>query len=106
MLNKETRRRIARQYIEKNFGKYAFKVTRNGVEPDLNRPFELWAENDGISFEVIHAPYVSGNHKRAIAVSDSKEELNKSVLENFHKESVTTGCVEYDKFKDYYIAYD
>lgn len=106
MLSKETRRRIARQYLEKNFGKYAFKVTRLGVEPDLSRPFELWAENDGISFEVVHAPYASGNHKRVIAVSDSKEELNNSVLTNFHRESVMAGCVEYEKFKDYYIAYD
>lgn len=106
MLTKEKRRRIARKFIEKNFGKYAFKVTGLGVEPDMNHPFELWAENDGISFEVIHAPYVSGNHKRVIAVSDSKEELDNSVLTNFHKESVMEGCVEYEKFGDYFIAYD
>ena len=106
MLNKETRRNVARQYLESKFGKYAFKVTRFGIEPDLSHPFELWAEQDNISFSVIHAPYVSKKHRRLIAVSDSKEELEKSINENFDKESIRMGCVEYDKFKDYYIAYD
>ena len=106
MLNKETRRRIARQFIEKNFGKYPIMVTRNFVGYDLAHPVELWAEADEISFQVIHAPYVHGPHKTVIAVSESMEELNESINRNFDKDRIKNGFIEYEKFKDYYIAYD
>lgn len=106
MLTKEKRRRIARKFIEKNFGKYPLKVERNFVSPDYTRPFELWAEADGVSFQVIHAPYVHGPHKTFIAVSDNKEELHESVKSYFDKDSIATGCVEYEKEGEYFIAYD
>jgi len=106
MLNKETRRRIARKFIEKNFGKYPLMVTRNFSCPDYSRPFELWAEPDEVSFQVIHAPYVHGPHKTVIAVSDNEKELHESVKKNFDKNNIAAGCVEYENFENYFIAYD
>ena len=106
MLTVEKRRRIARKFIEKNFGKYPVLITRYSYEKDINNPFELWVEPDEVSFQVIHAPYVHRAGKAFIAVSDSKEELDESINRNFDKERVAAGCVEYEKEGEYFIAYD
>jgi hypothetical protein len=39
-------------------------------------------------------------------VSDNKEELHESVKNYFDKDSIATGCVEYEKEGEYFIAYD
>lgn len=106
MMTENKNRNIARAYLEKTFGKYAFKVTRSGVVPDYTRPFELWRTDDANVFEVIHAPYLSGLHHRYIAVSDNENELDKSVEKYFNKDSIAAGGVEYEKFDKYFIAYD
>ena len=109
MLSENKRRTIARKYLEKNFGK---QMNVPGVF--AGKPFELWRDYDSMlpgtnearAFEVIYAPYVSGSHKRVIAVSDSIEEMKEIVKASFGKESVAAGCPEYDTYEGYKVVFD
>lgn len=117
LMKEESRRKIARLFLEKKFGKYGWtKLTDiNNRKVIVQVPFELWRSWDSMipktfearAFEVVHAPYVSGAvNKRIIAVSDSAEELNEIVEKCFDQERIKAGYVEYDNYKQYKIAYD
>lgn len=117
-MKEESRRRIARQFLEKEFGKYGNKLVKtiDGKLVIVKEPFELWRDIDSVegggwgearAFQVIYAPYVSGlTNKRVIAVSDNVQELHEIVNQCFDQERVKAGCVEYETYKQYKIAYD
>ena len=116
-MKEESRRKIARLFLEENFGKYGNKLTKTieGKPVIVKQPFELWRDWDSMlpksfearAFEVIYAPYVSGlKNKRMITVSDNDQELREIVNQCFDKERVKAGCVEYETYKQYKVAYD
>ena len=109
-MKEEKRRKIAREFLENEFGKRM-------VVPQINfvgEPFQLWRDwdsmkpgtNEARAFEVIYAPYISGAKKRMITVSDSEEERREIVKKCFDQERIKVGCVEYETYKGYKIAYD
>lgn len=119
-MNEDSRRRIARKFLEENFGKYGlsqYNITIGGKTfISMSRPFELYRtwdsmrdgdfDNDARAFEVIYAPYVSEAEHKMIAVSDSQDELNEIVNKCFDKERVKLGLIEFEDYKGYKIAYD
>ena len=115
MMNEEQRRRIARKFLEKNFGKRGYTYLKEfNIRIPLHDNFELWkawesatpGDNQARAFEVIFAPYISTSKQKFIAVSDSKEELNEIVHQVFDKERIRLGLLEYDKQDGYYVVYD
>lgn len=111
-MTEEKRKRIARKFLEENFGKFKNIYLRNGAI--LQMPFELWRnwwsmENgkfEARAFSVINPPYVTGSTKPCIAVSDSKDELREIMNKIVPEERLKTGCPELEEYKGYYIMYD
>lgn len=115
MMNEEQRRRIARKFLEKNFGKRGYTYLKEfNIKIPLHDNFELWkawesvapGDNQARAFEVIFAPYISSSKQRFIVVSDSKEELDEIVNMVFDEERRKEGFLEYDTYDKYYVVYD
>lgn len=116
-MKEESRRRIARMFLEENFGKNGnLVVNAYGLSFSIPKPFELYRswesmkkdahDNEARAFEVMYAPYISSAEHRMIAVSDSKDELNEIVNQCFDKERIKLGLIEFDEYKGYKVAYD
>ena len=114
-MKEDKRRIIARKFLEESFGKYGRVIIGEGKNMTIApKPFELYRDYDSMTpgtnearaFEVAYPPYVSSSKKRIIAVSDSNEERNEIVEACFDKDSIKYGCVEYETYKGYKIAYD
>lgn len=130
MLNEEKRRRIARKFLEENFGKRSCNAIPKQIITELSKlensekaieviakmflhDFELWrswdsldALNEARAFQVLYAPYVTTSDKQFIAVSDTKKELDEIVEKVFPEERREYGFIEYERYGNYYIAYD
>ena len=126
-MKEESRRRIARKFLEEKFGKQwkpfsiekleelkkavgimPFKILMEGL---YSRNFELYRswdsmmegahDNEARAFEVLYAPYSSSAEKKMIAISDNNEELAEIVDKCFEKNDV-----KYADYKGYKVAYD
>ena len=115
-MKEESRRRIARKFLEEYFGKTG-RVLENigGQLIPVPHPFELWREplstedgnwGEARAFQVFYAPYISGAKKRLIAVAETSQELNEIVEQNFDPERIKMGFIEFETYKGYKIAYD
>lgn len=111
-MKEESRRRIARMFLEENFGK-KMVIDTEGFYFE-GKPFELWRDYDSAkdgeyevrAFQVLFAPYLSSAKKRMIAVSDNEKELHEIVRKSFEENSIKCGLVEYEEYKGYKVAYD
>ena len=133
MLSENQRRRIARKFLEENFGKKwkalpdetldecrkllipKIGVERfNGLLGLYNHNFELWpawigrkpGDDEQRAFQVLYPPYLSDAKHQYIVVSDSKEELNEIVPLVFDEERRKLGLLEHETYGKYYIVYD
>lgn len=111
-MKEDKRRRIAREFLEENFGTYGvLNIEACGMKFNLPKPFELFRawdsmkvgvrENEARAFEVMYSPYHSNAKKRVIAVSDDEEELMEVVNQCFEKNDV-----KYADYKGHKVAYD
>lgn len=127
-MNEEKRRRIARQFLEENFGKKKHipqeevtKIAKTmGVEAAakilayLSHEFELWKnyesiksdESEARAFDVFYPPYVSGNKNPVIAVGETYEEVKEIAKLIIPEDRLKLGLPEYEEYKGYYIMYD
>ena len=111
MLSEDKRRRIAREFLEKKFGKRGNHiVTVDGktyVIPKTHT-FELWKcyEAVGQAFYVLFEPYVTSSDNPVIAVSDSKKELMEITKRIVSENRVKDGSPKFEKFGKFYIMYD
>jgi len=115
-MKEEQRRRIAREYLEENFGKWGmrFYTFNDTTIPVCKLPFELWKCYESMepgswesrAFRVIDAPYASNSTKPVIIVSDNKEELFEIAKTVISEERMEMGSPEFDKFKNYYVMFD
>ena len=115
-MKEEQRRRIAREYLEKNFGKYGvrFYFFNDVTLPISKPPFELWKCYESMepgswesrAFRVIDAPYITNSNKPVIIVSDNQEELFEIAKIVISEERWETGSPEFDRFKNYYVMFD
>jgi hypothetical protein len=116
-MKEESRRRIARMFLEENFGKNgSLAVNAYGLYISIPKPFELYRswdsmkkgahDNEARAFEVMYAPYVSSAEHRMIAVSDSEDELKEIISQCFDKERIRLGLIEFEEYKGYKVAYD
>lgn len=111
-MKEESRRRIARLFLEDTFGKYGYiNVDVYGKTYSFPKAFELYRSwdsmdkkseyNEARAFEVMYSPYHSKAEHRMIAVSDNDKELKDIVNQCFEKKDV-----KYEEYKGYKIAYD
>lgn len=126
-MNEEKRRKIAREFLEKNFGKRkqvpqevvcALAETMNAetivkVLNYLNHDFELWknyksmkSEGEARAFDVLYPPYISGNKNPVIVVGESYEEIDEIAKLIIPEDRLKLGLPEYEKYKGYYIMFD
>ena len=113
MLNFEKRRKIAREFLEKNFGQYggALAETIDGKPVIIKAPFELWKHYDEKfketqAIRVIHAPYASGSKMPVIVVGETYEEVAEIGKKVVDEERWATGSPEFEQYKKYWVMYD
>ena len=128
MLTEERRRRIARLFLEENFGKRktipkkVWEECRNTMDLEtfqkladvLSHDFELWRNWDSMkpgqhvarAFDVFYPPYISGSKKPIIAVGETYEEVKEIAKMVVPEERMKYGLPEFEEYKGYYIMYD
>lgn len=109
-MNEDKRRRIAREFLETNFGKDGIcdGIIINGQRTKARRYFELWRNYASIgsdgkearAFDVYYPPYPNPINQPVIIVAENKEELDEvsSKLWGFKTR-------EFKVYKNCFIAY-
>lgn len=128
MLTEEKRRKIARQFLEENFGKrtpISQELMKEWLKlKDVNtivtlitmnsHNFELWRnyesikpnENQARAFDIFYSPYKSENENPVIAVGESYEEVKEIAKLIIPEDRLKQESPNYEEYKGYYIMYD